>query len=103
VARVAESAGCQWWWSGADRSAQHYVEWGAREEPAPGLGGAAETLRRIGAEAIEYERSMSRDRHRPAGTGVSGAWWSSPFPGLISTTRRLGRLGAVLLAGREDG
>jgi hypothetical protein len=101
--RVAESAGCQWWWSGADRSAQQFVEWDGPEEPAPGLGSAAEMLRRLSAEATEYERRMSRDRHRPAGTGVSGLWWSFPFPGLISTTRRLGSLGALLLAGREDG
>jgi hypothetical protein len=101
--RVAESAGCQWWWSCVDRSAQQYVEWEGPEEAAPGLGQAAEMLHRINAEAIERERSMSRDRQLPAGTGIAGEWWSSPFPGLISTTRRIGSLGAVLLAGQEDG
>lgn len=101
--RMAESAGCQWWWSGVDRGAQQFVEWAGPGEPAPGLGDAAEMLRRLSAEAIESERRMSRYRHRPAGTGVAGPWWSFPFPGLISTTRRLGRLGALLLAGREDG
>jgi hypothetical protein len=70
--RVAESAGCQWWWSCVDRSAQQYVQWTGPEEPAPGLGNAAEMLRRISAEAIESERRMSRDRHRPAGTGMAG-------------------------------
>jgi hypothetical protein len=103
AARVAESAGCRWWWSGMDRSAQRYVEWDGPEEPAPELGGAAEMLRRVDAEAIECERRMSRDRHRPAGTGMAGHWWSFPSLGPISTTRGLGRLGAVLLAGREDG
>ncbi|MGH3406968.1 MAG: hypothetical protein ACRDRJ_31365 [Streptosporangiaceae bacterium] len=103
AARVADSAGCQWWWSGADRSAQQYVEWDGPEEPAPSLQGAAETLRRIGAEAIKRERSIRRSRRRPAGTGAGGPWWSFPFPGLISTTRRLDGFGAVLLAGREDG
>jgi hypothetical protein len=103
AARVAESAGCQWWWSGVDRSAQQYVEWAGPEELAPGLRDAAELLRGINAEAIEFERRMSRDRHLPAGTGISGPWWSFPSPGLVSTTRRLGSLGAVLLAGREDG
>lgn len=34
---------------------------------------------------------------------MAGPWWSHPFPGVISTTRRLGGLGAVLLAGQEDG
>ena len=101
--RVAQSAGCQWWWSRADRSAQQYVQWAGPEEPAPGLGDAAEMLQSIDGEAIERERRMSRDRHRPAGTGISGPWWSFPFPGLISTTRRAGSLGAILLAGREDG
>jgi hypothetical protein len=101
--RVAESAGCQWWWSQAERSAQRYVQWTGHEEPAPEPGNSAETLRLINAEAIELERSMSRDRHLPAGTGTAGPWWSFPFPGLISTTRRVGSLGAVLLAGREDG
>jgi hypothetical protein len=103
AARVAESAGCQWWWSGVDRSSQQFVEWAGPEEPAPGLRGAAEMLRRLSAEAIKRERRTSRDRRRPAGTGIDGPWWSFPFPGLISTTRRLGSLGAVLLAGREDG
>ena len=103
AARVAESAGCQWWWSSVDRSAQQYVEWAGPEEPAPELGDATEMLHRIDGEAIECERRMSRDRHRPAGTGIAGPWWSFPFPGLISTTRRVGSLGAVLLAGREDG
>jgi len=101
--RVAESPGCQWWWSRADRSAQQFVEWDGPEEPAPELGGAAEVLRRLTAEAIKSERRMRRHRHRPAGTGTRGPWWSFPFPGLVSTTRRLGSLGAVLLAGREDG
>lgn len=67
------------------------------------LGGAAEAIRRASAEAIKSERSMSRDRDLPAGTGIAGPWWSFPWPGLISTTRRLGGLGALLLAGREDG
>ena len=30
AARIAESAGCQWWWSRVDRSAQRYAE---REGP----------------------------------------------------------------------
>jgi hypothetical protein len=92
---VAESAGCQWWWSQADRSGQRYVQWTGHEEPAPEAGNSAETLRLIDAEAIELGRSMSRDRHLPAGTGTAGPWWSFPFPGLISTTRRVGSLGAV--------
>jgi hypothetical protein len=102
--RVAGSAGCQWWWSGLDRAAQRHVQWTAREDP-PGFGGAAGMLRRAQAEAEaeERERKMGRDRHKAAGSGMSGAWWSHPFPGAISTTRRLGSLGAVLLAGQEDG
>jgi hypothetical protein len=68
---------------------------------APELGNAAEMLRAADAEADEDERRMSADRHLPAGSGVSGPWWTRP--GVLSTTRRLGRLGAVLLAGQEDG
>jgi hypothetical protein len=100
AARLAGSAGCRWWWSGLDRGTQRYVQWTARQ-PAPELASAAEMLRHADAEAGEDERRMSRDRHRPAGAGVHGPWWTCP-PGL-STTRRLGRLGAVLLAGQEDG
>lgn len=102
--RVAESAGCQWWWSRLDRSAQQYVQWTAQDDPAPELGDAAGMLRRADAGADEYERSMSRDRHLAAGLGVRGPWWSHLLSyGAISTTRRLGSLGAVLLAGQEDG
>ena len=32
---------------------------------------------------------------------MNGPWWTCPS--VLSTTRRLGRLGAVLLAGQEDG
>jgi len=60
--RVAEAAGCQWWWSGLDRGAQRYVQWTARDGLAPSLGSAAEMLRRAGAEAEDDERRMSRDR-----------------------------------------
>jgi len=100
--RVAESAGCQWWWSGLDRGAQQHVQWTARDDP-PRFGDAAGMLRRAEAEAGDNERRMGRHRHKAAGSGMSGAWWSHPFPGAISTTRRLGGLGAVLLAGQEDG
>jgi hypothetical protein len=41
--RVAESAGCQWWWSGLDRAAQRHVQWTAREDP-PIFGDAAGML-----------------------------------------------------------
>jgi hypothetical protein len=99
AARLAGSAGCRWWWSGLDRAAQQYVQWTARQS-APELGYAAEMLRDADAEADEDERRMSRERHRAAGSGVNGPWWTRP--GVISTTRRLGRLGAVLLAGQED-
>ena len=98
---LAGSAGCQWWWSGLDRAAQRYVQWTARDDAAPELGSAAEMLRDGDAQADADERSMSADRHLPAGSGVNGPWWTCPS--VISTTRRLGRLGAVLLAGREDG
>jgi hypothetical protein len=100
--RVAQAAGCQWWWSDIDRAAQQYVQWAAREDSAPVLGHAAEMLRLVDLDADDHERSMSRDRHLPAGSGVAGPWWSHPG-GAISTTRRAGRLGAVLLAGQEDG
>jgi hypothetical protein len=103
AARVARAAGCQWWWSGIDRAAQRYVQWAAREDPAPVVGNAAEMLRLVDLDADDCERSMSRDRHLAAGSGAAGAWWSFPFPGAISTTRRAGSLGAVLLAGQEDG
>jgi hypothetical protein len=104
AARVAASAGCQWWWSGLDRRTQRYVQWTGRNEPAPELDNATEMLHRMDVDAEEGERSMSRDRHLPAGSGVMGPWWSHPWSsGVISTTRRLGSLGAVLLAGQEDG
>jgi len=74
--RLAESAGCQWWWSGLDRAAQRHVQWTAREGP-PGFGDAAEMLRRADVEAGDDERRMGRYRHLAAGTGVSGA----PSPG----------------------
>jgi hypothetical protein len=84
--RVAESTGCQWWWSRVDRSAQQYVQWTSREEPAPEPGNSAEMLRRINAEAIELERSMSRDRHLPASQAHPGVapdliWASEPSGG----------------------
>ena len=101
--RVAQAAGCQWWWSDIDRAAQRYVQWTAHEDPAPIVGNAAEMLRRADLEADDLERRMSRDRHLAAGSGVAGPWWSHPFAGAISTTWRAGRLGAVLLAGQEDG
>jgi hypothetical protein len=63
--RVAQSAGCQWWWSPAILGAQRYVQW--PEEPAPVLGGAAEEMRRVSAEAINSERSMSRSAGGPRG------------------------------------
>jgi hypothetical protein len=75
AARLAGSAGCRWWWSGLDRGTQRYVQWTARQ-PAPELASAAEMLRNADAEAC---------------------------PSVLSATRRLGRLGAVLLAGQEDG
>jgi len=100
AARLAESAACRWWWSGLDRGTQRYVQWTARQPP-PELASSAEMLRDADAEADEDERQMSRYRRRPAGTGVSGPWWTSPP--VLSTTRRLGRLGAVLLTGQEDG
>jgi hypothetical protein len=102
AARVAGSAGCRWWWSPLDRSAQRYVQWAARDCPAPGWDSAAEMLRRADLEAEDLEDRMSRDRHLAAGSGAAGPWWSHP-PRVISTTRRLGRLGALLLAGQEDG
>jgi hypothetical protein len=98
---LSDSGGCRWWWSGPDRAAQRYVQWTARDDTAPELGNAAEMLRAADAEADEDERRMSADRHLPAGSGVNGPWWTCPD--VISTTRRLGRLGAVLLAGQEDG
>ena len=98
---LAGSAGCRWWWSGLDRAAQRYVQWTARDDAAPELDGAAEMLRDADARADADERSMSKDRHLAAGSGVNGPWWTCPS--VISTTRRLGRLGALLLAGREDG
>jgi hypothetical protein len=98
--RLAGSAGCQWWWSGLDRGSQRYVQWTARQ-PAPELAAAAEMLRNADAEAGEDERMLSRYLGQPAGQGVSGPWWTCPS--VLSTTRRLGRLGAVLLAGQEDG
>jgi hypothetical protein len=101
--RLAESGGCQWWWSPLDRSGQRYVQWTAREGQAPAFGTAAEALRSAEEAAAERERTTDRDRYQPAGSSGTGQWWSHPFPGLISTTRRLGRLGAVLLAGQEDG
>jgi hypothetical protein len=104
AACVAESAGCQWWWSRLDRSAQQYVQWTARDGPAPRFGDAAGMLRRAAFDAGDSERRMGRDRHLAAGSGMAGPWWSHPLSaGAISTTRRLGSLGAVLLAGQEDG
>lgn len=99
---VAEAAGCQWWWSGLDRGAQRHVQWTGRDAPPPSLDDAAQMLRRAAAEAAENERGMSRDRDKPAGSGAAGPWWSHPWPGAISTTRRLDGLEAVLLAGQED-
>jgi hypothetical protein len=98
---LAGSAGCRWWWSGLDRAAQRYVQWTARDDAAPDLGSAAGMLRDADAHAGADERGMSADRRLPAGSGVSGPWWTCPP--VLSTTRRPGRLGAVLLAGREDG
>jgi hypothetical protein len=100
AARLAGSAGCRWWWSGIDRGAQRYVQWTARQSP-PELASAAKMLRDADAEADEDERRMSSYRNLPAGSGVHGPWWTRPS--VLSTSRRLGRLGAVLLAGQEDG
>jgi hypothetical protein len=103
AARLARAEGCRWWWSDIDRSAQDYVQWAARTEPAPVLGQAADMLRNVGLKDDEREASMNKYLRRPAGKGPGGQWWTHPFPGAISTTRRVGRLGALLLAGQEDG
>jgi hypothetical protein len=105
---VAGAPGCQWWWSHLDRSAQRYVQWTARDDPdddswpPPRPGHAARMLRDGDRWADEHEQSLHKYR-LPAGSGPGGLWWSCPFPGCFPTTRRLGSLGAVLLAGREDG
>jgi hypothetical protein len=103
AARLSRAEGCRWWWSRIDRPAQGYVQWTERDGPAPVLGQAADVLRNVSAEDDERERSMHRYRRRRAGKGPHGEWWIHPFPGAISTTRRAGRLGALLLAGQEDG
>jgi len=102
---VAGAGGCQWWWSALDRDAQVYVQWTGRAESAPALepAYAAAMLREVARRAAETEQSMDSDRHKPAGSGVNGSWWSHPWPGAFSTTRHLGRLGSLLLAGYEDG
>jgi hypothetical protein len=102
AARVARSAGCRWWGAGIDRRAQQYVQW-PDDDYEPEAFRAAEVLRLVSAEAIESERGTSRYLHLPAGEGPGGHWWSNPWPCVISTTRRLPGLAAVLLAGREDG
>lgn len=103
AARLAGAEGCRWWWAGIDRSAQAYVQWAARHEPALVLGRAAEMLRKVDAEDDEREKRFRRYLRRRAGKGPHGEWWTFPYPGAISTTRRAGRLGALLLAGQEDG
>lgn len=103
AARLVRAEGCRWWWSDMDRSAQAYVQWAARGEPAPVLGQAAEMLGNVDAEADESEKRFRRYLRRRAGKGPHGEWWTFPFPGAISTTRRVGGLGALLLAGQEDG
>jgi hypothetical protein len=103
AARLAGAEGCRWWWSGIDRSAQAYVQWAARDEPAPVLGQAAEMLRKADADDGEREKSNRRYLRRRPGKGPFDLWWTFPCPGAISTTRRVGRLGALLLAGQEDG
>jgi hypothetical protein len=103
---AAGARGCQWWWSPLDRDAQGYVQWTGRSgEPAPVFesGHAAAMLRDLARDAAEIEQHMTQDRYKPAGSGVHGSWWSHPWPGAFSTTRHLGRLGSLLLAGREDG
>jgi hypothetical protein len=106
---VAGAPGCQWWWSHLDLSAQRYVQWTARDDPdddylpPPRPGQAARMLRDGDRWAAKHEQSMHEYRRLPAGAGPGGPWWSCPFPGYFPTTRRLGSLGAVLLAGREDG
>jgi hypothetical protein len=94
AARLAGAEGCRWWWSGIDRSGQAYVQWAARDAPAPDLGQAAEMLRDVDAEDDEREKRFKRFLRRRAGKGPHGEWWTFPFPGAISTTR---------LAGQEDG
>jgi len=99
AARLARAEGCRWWWSGIDRSAQAYVQWAARDAPAPVLGQAAEMLRNVDAEADDSEKRFRRYLRRRPGMDPNGEWWTFPFPGAISTTRRVGGLGALLLAG----
>ncbi len=103
AARLARAEGCGWWWSDIDRSAQEFVQWAARDEPAPVLGQAADTLRNVGLEDDEREKRMNKYLRRSAGKDPHGEWWTHPFPGAISITRRVGRLGPLLLAGQEDG
>lgn len=103
AARLARAEACRWWWSGIDRSAQEYVQLAPRDEPAPVLGQAADMLRNVGLQDDEREKNNKRYLRRQAGKGPHDQWWTYPFPGAISTTRRVGRLGAMLLAGQEDG
>ena len=103
AARLAGAEGCRWWWSGIDRSAQTSVQWTARDAPAPVLGQAAAMLRDVDLQDDEREKSSKRYLHRRAGKGPQGEWWTYPCPGVMSTTRGVARLGALLLAGQEDG
>lgn len=105
---LATASGCQWWWTPMDRSAQAYVLWTLRASPGDyhpqfSDGHAAAMLSDVERATADDELRMASDRDLPAGTGVCGAWWTHPFPGVYSTTRRVASLGALLLAGQEDG
>jgi hypothetical protein len=105
IARALAAAPATSWWGTAMASdTQHYVGWADRGTPvAPRLGEAADLLREWKAAAVADDLAAAQ-RPDDLDAAYSGWWWSAPLGAEppVSTSRSLGRLGAVGLLLVED-
>lgn len=102
---VAAAPAAAWWTTPVALDDQHFVSWmgdRAQRTKPPALQGAADRLARWKAATVADERraySLPADPTAP----YTGCWWSTPnWPGLVTTSRRIGPLPATQLRLVED-
>lgn len=102
---VAVAPAAAWWDTPVALNDQHFVSWmgdRAKRAKPPALQGAADRLACWKAATIEDERD-AHSRPVDPSAPYSGCWWSTPnWPGIVTTSRRLGPLHAVQLRLVED-